>query len=53
MCGDKETQVLFALGYEFRFMYADLNGLMLSSALVTSEKCEQLTAQQLRSLGAK
>jgi hypothetical protein len=52
-CGDKGTRTLLGLGYEFRFMNLDSTGLLVSSALVTSEKCAQLTAQQLRELGAK
>lgn len=52
-CGAKDNRTLLGLGYEFRFMNLDSNGLLVSSALVTSEKCEELTAQQLRALGAK
>ena len=52
-CVDKGTRTLLGLGYEFRFINLDSNGLLVSSALVTSEKCELLTAQQLRDLGAK
>jgi hypothetical protein len=53
MCSAKDNRTLLGFGYEFRFMHFDSDGVLVSTALVTSEKCDQLSAQELRNMEAK